>query len=236
MNNPFDFFDKIFCLNLDRRPDRWEICIENFKKLGIEDKVTRIKAIDYLEHPHVPNEHKGKFGCVHSHLEMARYSKEQGYKNYLVLEDDFHIHAPVETINDTLSKCIEELPEDWDIFYPSANPLEHPKAIEDFSENLCKVLLTFSTHTVAINHTAYDDILAGANDNAQILNLLPAIVSKFINIDGYFMGVVLPKRMSYMAKKLMFTQRNSYSDVDLCSRDINNIIVEQYKKFDLLEI
>ena len=232
----FDSFDKIFCMNLDRRPDRWEECLENFKKLGIEDKITRLRAIDYSDQPNIPDEHKGKFGCTHTHLELALHAKTTGLKNYLVLEDDFHLHSPVEVIKDTLEKCIEELPEDWDIFYPSANPLEHPKSIEDFSDHLCKVLLTFSTHTIAVNHTAYDNILSGANNTPQILNLLPSIIRKFVNIDGYLMSVVLPKGKSYMAKRLLFTQRNSFSDIDLCSRDIDNIITEQYKKFNLLEI
>ena len=35
MNNSFDFFDAIFCINLDKRPDRWVHAQEQFKKIGI---------------------------------------------------------------------------------------------------------------------------------------------------------------------------------------------------------
>jgi hypothetical protein len=28
--NPFDYFDKIFCINLDSRTERWELAQEDF--------------------------------------------------------------------------------------------------------------------------------------------------------------------------------------------------------------
>ena len=32
-NNPFDYFDKIFCINLDSRPDRWKQVQTEFDKV-----------------------------------------------------------------------------------------------------------------------------------------------------------------------------------------------------------
>ena len=31
-----DYFDKIICINLDKRTDRWTESLEQFKKAGIE--------------------------------------------------------------------------------------------------------------------------------------------------------------------------------------------------------
>lgn len=31
------YFDKVYCVNMDKRPDRWEQAKKEFKKLGIED-------------------------------------------------------------------------------------------------------------------------------------------------------------------------------------------------------
>ena len=44
MKTPFNFFDKIYCINLEERTDRWEECLSEFKKYGIEN-VERIKAV-----------------------------------------------------------------------------------------------------------------------------------------------------------------------------------------------
>ena len=42
--NPFDYFDKIFCINLDF-PDRWEQVQKEFDKVGILDRVERFSAL-----------------------------------------------------------------------------------------------------------------------------------------------------------------------------------------------
>ena len=44
MKNPFDYFDKIYCINLDYRTDRWEQVQNEFEKIGIENKVIRVPA------------------------------------------------------------------------------------------------------------------------------------------------------------------------------------------------
>ncbi len=45
MKNPFDYFDKIFCINLDSRPDRWKQVQKEFDKVGILDRVERFSAL-----------------------------------------------------------------------------------------------------------------------------------------------------------------------------------------------
>ena len=40
------YFDKIYCINLDSRPDRWKECLEEFKKIGIDDIVERFPAAE----------------------------------------------------------------------------------------------------------------------------------------------------------------------------------------------
>ena len=42
----FDFFDEIYCINLDKRVDRWNSAKEQFKKLGIDNKVKRFSAVE----------------------------------------------------------------------------------------------------------------------------------------------------------------------------------------------
>ena len=67
MDNSFDFFDAIFCINLDKRPDRWIHAQEQFKKIGILDKVKRFSAIERKD---------GRLGCIKSHLEIIKYAQK----------------------------------------------------------------------------------------------------------------------------------------------------------------
>jgi hypothetical protein len=77
-----DFFDKIFVINLKRRPDRWAECIEEFLLAKIPlHAVERWEAID--------NPLNGSEAGARSHRALMRHIAASGYKNVLILEDDF---------------------------------------------------------------------------------------------------------------------------------------------------
>jgi hypothetical protein len=40
------YFDKIYCINLDRRTDRWDETQTELKKWGLENEVVRYSGID----------------------------------------------------------------------------------------------------------------------------------------------------------------------------------------------
>lgn len=101
MDNPFDFFDAIYCINLDERTDRWEHSVKQFEKLGILDKVQRFSAIKpvhderWNRHTKWNNRWKypliGAVGCAESHKAVITLAKKRGLKNVMVFEDDFNI-------------------------------------------------------------------------------------------------------------------------------------------------
>lgn len=70
--------DKIFYINLDKRTDRRDEIEYELAKCGIEAE--RFAGIYYKP---------GIVGCGKSHLAVFKLAKERGYKNILVLEDDF---------------------------------------------------------------------------------------------------------------------------------------------------
>lgn len=126
MNNPFDFFDAIYCINLDERTDRWEHSCKQFKILGISDRVKRFSAIkpthdERWKRP-VPwgkgkyaYPLKGAVGCAESHREIITIAKEQNLKNIMVFEDDFLV---LENWKENLTKSILELQNQrWHNFY-----------------------------------------------------------------------------------------------------------------------
>ena len=73
--------DKIIYINLDKRTDRRNEIEGELNELGIGIN-------DYIRFPAI--EHKnGSIGCSKSHLACIKLAKQNGYKNVLILEDDF---------------------------------------------------------------------------------------------------------------------------------------------------
>ena len=85
--NPFDYFEAIYCINLDRRTDRWAQVKKEFEKVGIQDRVIRFSAVETPENGH--------FWCMASHRTIIQRAKNAGWKNVLVLEDDIIIRKPI---------------------------------------------------------------------------------------------------------------------------------------------
>ena len=86
--------DHIFYINLDKRTDRRENIEKQLQKMELVGE--RYAAI------HTP--HSGIIGCSFSHLNVLKLAKERGYKNVLILEDDFEFLVSKETLETTLTE------------------------------------------------------------------------------------------------------------------------------------
>src|SRR3990167_9690175 len=101
-----EYFDRIYCLNLDRRKDKWERLSKRFEKLNIS--VERFSAIDG-KHEDIVTEWKlkkqtadlekqpfmdtsGKMACDLSHRKIIEDAKYHNFDNFLVFEDDVLFH------------------------------------------------------------------------------------------------------------------------------------------------
>jgi len=73
----FEFVEKIVYINLEHRTDR-KAQIEDVLK-DVSDKVIRFNAI---------KEDHGGIGCTKSHIAVLEMAIREGWKNYLVVEDD----------------------------------------------------------------------------------------------------------------------------------------------------
>lgn len=164
-----NFFEHIFCLNLDERKDRWEQCQSEFAKHGIEN-VERFSAIrgtslnlplsnniderGHVHPPHINGINVAGIGGNMSNLFMIRTAKRSGYRNILLLEDDVVFH---ESLNEEFNKIIPQIPETWDMLYLGGNHFaSRPSKV---TENLYRVRCTVCLHAVAINHTMYDRLI-----------------------------------------------------------------------------
>jgi len=208
MNNPFDYFDEIYCINLDERTDRWEHAQKEFEKAGIKDRVIRFSAI---------RDNDGRVGIIKSNLGIIKLAKKKGLKNVLVFEDD--VEFIVDNPQDVLAKALEEVNLDWTLFYLGANT--HNKLIK-IKPNLILLKNAFAVHSMAYSEKAYDTFIKRYEG-------LSRISSHNDILDVYLAQHFQEKYICLMVNPMMTTQMNSYSDIE--KRVVNyDFIEERFKK------
>lgn len=118
--------DHIYCLNLERRPDRRKDVEEQFQIFGIKN-VEFFNATDgKLSAPEHINITKPEWGCADSHIRIWRDMIEKGYETVLVFEDDVKIAAG---FIDKLSWILSDMENvDWD--YINLGPSPEPFRIK----------------------------------------------------------------------------------------------------------
>ena len=140
--NPWNFFEGIYCVNLEKDTKRRERCQNIFNHLGVP--VTFIKGIQ--------DEISNK-GCLASHKFIYNLALQKGYKRIIIFEDDI---IPTKEITlDRIKYCtdfMEKYP--WDIFYFGAVP-----SILNYSQTKTSVkdiykIKGICTHAYALNNSA----------------------------------------------------------------------------------
>jgi Coenzyme PQQ synthesis protein D (PqqD) len=188
--SPFDFFEAIYCLNLDERPDRWENALRRFAMLNIASRVERFPAI--------PTPHNHHEGCTRSWRLMVAQARDRGLANFLGIEDDAIF---LDTTLEVVSRAVSELAGmDWDLLYLGGAAWEEPAEIPGHVALQSPRSLA-CTHALAVNHSAYDRILADVPEADGIdewLTTYPAIdqyLYRQVNT-GYYRAYVLNPRVA----------------------------------------
>ena len=147
-----EYFEKIYCVNLDKRKDRWEQAQVQFKKHNLE--VERFSAIEGNP-DNIPTKIvSGHVGCVLSHYNIIKKASENNLNQILILEDDVVFS---ENLQDDFKKLIKQVPEDWDMLYFGGNHNGIP--LEMVDENVAKIQKTYTTHAYAIRKPVYEVVL-----------------------------------------------------------------------------
>ena len=206
--NAFDYFDEIFCINLDERTDRWEHAQGEFTKAGILDRVNRFSAIKHSN---------GSLGCTLSIVEILKHAKKNNLKNVLIFEDDvkFIVEDPQKVLQETVSQMTNIK---WHLFYLGANT--HQKLIK-FKPNLILLKNAFALHSMAYSNLMFDRIITKYDGMKQINNFNDIL-------DVYLAQQIQEKYICLMPYPMMTTQMNSYSDIEKRIVDYS-FIEERYK-------
>jgi hypothetical protein len=186
VENPFECFEKIFCINLDSRPERWAEACTEFSKAGILDRVERISGV-VCEDP--------REGCARAHLKVIEHAKSLGLSNCLIFEDDVWI---VQEEIDSLRHAIHEIKSlDWDLFYIGGTTVGSAYQI---SPHLAKATAVYSTQSYAISSRMYDVVLNSWRP--------PTVYDLFLAHE------IAPFHQCFFTIPIIAFQKTGYSDIE----------------------
>lgn len=189
--NPFDFFDNIYYINLDSRPDREEALLAQAQALDFHP--IRMSAVTPKDLGHDNNHLAFNASCM-------KVLEESVGNNVLVLEDD----CVFGDINH-LSKALSELPHDYDMVFLGANI--HESGCEYYSEHLVKYISGWTTHAVGYSRQCIEYII----DNFK--------PEEFPIYDEWLRVNVLPRGKSFVVCPMVADQAKGFSDINQAFSD-----------------
>jgi hypothetical protein len=199
-DNPFTFFDGIFCLNLDRASERWREATRRHHELGIAWHVERFPAIE------TPDSHHR--GNALSFRAMLVEAGRRGYEHVLVLEDDAVF---LDDTLDVMSAVTEELADvPWDLCYLGGCVWGQDFPFLESSTVLKECGPVTCTHAVAVHRRAYERILADMPTDSDGLDrwleewlAIDQYLSRRI-ADGTYRAVITAPRVASQPNLLMY--------------------------------
>jgi GR25 family glycosyltransferase involved in LPS biosynthesis len=150
-----DKFQKIYCINLDRRTDRWKDASELFQSYGIE--VERVSGIE----DEIPWN-----GLRKTVIGIFKRAIEEGLETILIFEDD------IDWSNDfsnSFERCWNSLPDDWDMFYFSAAHQYWPPKHNDL---LFKLTWSTAAHAIGFKRRCFDAVLHDLENSMDAIDVI----------------------------------------------------------------
>ena len=178
--------DKVFVINLRERLDRKEAIIKELESVQIENyeffdairpTIEEVNNWNPFYIRNIPTWFKklnkdetkyriGALGCLLSHLNIIRISKERGYKNVLILEDDTKFTlGKKSSFFDKLRQLdgeINRLVNIYGILYLTGNHAQNSFKI--VSPNIINTRYTFTTGSYIISEKGMEYVLKNINN------------------------------------------------------------------------
>jgi GR25 family glycosyltransferase involved in LPS biosynthesis len=173
------YFDKIFVLNLERRPDRWSKISEKLNKLGINfEKFNAIDGnnLEFDNSNFVEGrgmiENKFALGCLESHLEIIKIARENNYRRILIFEDDILISEDIKILIQNLREL-----KSWKLLYLGSS--QYDWNVEMYNDNFYLSKKSLGTFAYAVDESIYTEAIDFLeNRNKSVDNILSDIQQK----------------------------------------------------------
>jgi len=190
--------EKIIYINLDCRSDRRAEIENEFARMSIPaDSVMRFPAVENTIHPFI--------GCTESHLQVLKLARRNGYKNVLIMEDDFSFTIPKEMVAKGLQRFFEMHP-DYDVVMLSYNLLEG----QSCDDIVGKVIRAQTASGYLVNSAFYDTIIETME--IGLMNLRKTHKHWLFMNDQYWKTIQGKSNWFYFLER-MGKQRKSYSNL-----------------------
>ncbi len=203
------YFPLKICLNHPSAFERWGLCLQEFKRIGLTD-VVRFSALPDI------GPHQSFNRSINA---ILRYFVRSPYNRLLLLEDD------VVFVNTTgLDAAINELPGDWDILYLGANILHPDPKPQYYSPHLCRVFAAWTTHAIGFSKKCITFILENQPGYSEAMfdNWLSANLPRF---NSYIVAPMAAYQRP--GKSLIWNTTTNYDTIFTGSDTILNHICKQ---------
>ena len=150
-----DRFQRIFCINLDRRTDRWAEASSLFDKFDVSAE--RISAIE---------DEKPWNGLRKTIIGVFEQAIREDYDTILIFEDDIDWG---EEFYQRFEECWSNLPDDWHMFYFSAAHQNWPPV---YNKHLFKLTWSTAAHAIAFKRSCFEDILSALKQNEEAIDVI----------------------------------------------------------------
>lgn len=208
-------FDKIYCVNLDRRIDRWQESQSLFKAFNVD--VTRISGIEDT----IPWN-----GLRLTIIGIFKEAIEKEYKRIVIFEDDVDWDSD---FNQEFSEAWSALPDDWHMLYFSA---AHQYWPQQHNNKLFKLSWSTAAHAIAFNSSCFLEVLKALESNIEPVDVIYAKLQPRLNayccIDPIawqrksFSDIEGQEKWYPYLKDIGFYQRYSNGEITIDGKEIIN--------------
>jgi glycosyl transferase, family 25 len=198
---------KIYCINLDRRSDRWVDSQRNHVTVGLpHTSVQRLSAVDDRQY--------GALGCSKSHVSaLAHFLTHESAPYCLIIEDDFDFHRPFAELEATLQLLSTDRL-DWDVLMLMGTLVT---AARTHSAHAMRVIDACTSAAYLVSRNYAPTLLACIAESIPQMELLRNFEPRSFLQDRLPLDVVwrrLQRRDRwYICAQPFGAQRTSYSDI-----------------------
>lgn len=199
-----------FVINLDKRPDRWELIKKRFA--GSDFKLERISAVV---------KPVGAYGNFLSVIKAVKLAKKRRLEEILIVEDDCLPKRGFEKRWASIKMWLDINPDKWDIFSGGSHSIILPDLIGEIDGiKIYNPLWAVASHWIFIPQGSYDKVLKYYQNFSIVANYCPLLG---VDVHNNFLKTVI-------SVPFLAYQDDGYSDISKNKRQTRKKLFRNCEK------